>query len=104
MHASRAVALGHLLMDDAAASGHPLHVPRAECPAIAKTVRVVDVSAEYVRNGLDAPMRMPREACEVVLRHIVTKIVEQKEWIELFSCAEAKSAAEMDACTLHGRL
>src|SRR4051812_8230356 len=42
MHAALAVALRHLLMEDAAARRHPLHITSAEAAAIAEAVTVID--------------------------------------------------------------
>src|SRR5215472_18135446 len=60
MHPSRSVALGHLLMDDPAASGHPLHVAGGDYTAIAHAVAVLDRSRQHIGDGFDATMRMPR--------------------------------------------
>ncbi len=29
-------------------------------------------------------VRMPGESCEIVLGHVIAKIVEQQKWVELF--------------------
>ena len=68
MHAPVRVALGHLLVEDAAAGGHPLHVAGAEVAAVAEAVAVRDRAGEDVGDRLDAAMRMPREPGEVVVR------------------------------------
>ena len=44
MHAAALVAFRHLLVKDAAAGGHPLHVAGAHLTAIAKTVAVFDAA------------------------------------------------------------
>src|SRR5262245_5990221 len=41
-HLAFAIALGHLLMNNAAASGHPLHVAGANDAAIAEAVSMLD--------------------------------------------------------------
>jgi len=42
VHAALHIALRHLLMHDAAARGHPLHVAGAKHTAIAEAVAVLD--------------------------------------------------------------
>lgn len=47
---------------------------------------------------------VPRETGQVILRNIVAEIIEKKERIEVRSVAEAKCAAQMNACAFQGRL
>ena len=61
-------ALRHLLVDDPAAGVHPLHISRPDDPLIAEGVAVGDLSVQDVRDGLDPPVRVPREPCDVVRR------------------------------------
>ncbi len=61
VHASVRIALRHLLVDDAAAGRHPLHVAGAERAAIAEAVAVLDRAGEHVGDRLDPAMRMPRK-------------------------------------------
>ena len=104
MHAALRIALRHFLVHDAAARGHPLHVAGAERAAIAEAVAVIDGAGEHIGDGLDAAMRMPRKAGEVVGRAVVAEIVEQQERIELGGFAEAEGAAQLDAGAFDGRL
>ena len=83
MHAAVLVALRHLLMDDAAAGRHPLHVARADRAAVAQAVAVLDGARQHVGDGLDAAVRMPGEAGQVIVGTIVAEVVEQQERIEL---------------------
>src|SRR4030042_1179965 len=46
------VALRHLLMDDAAARGHPLHVPGTNNPAVPDAVSMFHLTAKDIGNGL----------------------------------------------------
>ena len=50
---------------------------------ISHAIAVVHGSRENVRDGLDAAMRMPREAGEIIVGNIVAKIVEKKKGIEV---------------------
>ena len=76
MHAPAGVAPRHLLVEDPAAGGHPLNVSCTEIAAVAQTVAVLDVTGEDVRDRLDAAMRVPREAGEVVVGIVVSEVVE----------------------------
>src|ERR1700724_3212407 len=91
-------------MQDAAAGGHPLHVAGPELAFVAEAVAVVDRAGEHIGDGLDAAVRMPREAGAVVLGTIVAEVVEQEERIELAGVAEPEGAVELDAGAFHGRL
>src|SRR3974390_394041 len=84
-------------MQDAAAGGHPLHVASAEIAAIAEAVAVLDVAGEHVGDGLDAAMRMPGKAGEILIRAVVAEIVEQQERVEFTGVAEAERAAKVYA-------
>ena len=94
------VALRHFLMQDAAAGGHPLHVAGAELAAVAEAVAMIDIAGQHVGDGLDAAMRMPREAGEIFGRPVVAEIVQQQERIEFGGVAEAERAAQMHARAL----
>ena len=94
------VALRHLLVDDAAARGHPLHVAGAEAAAVAEAVAVLDVAGEHVGDRLDAAVRMPRETRRGSRRVVVAEVVEQQERIELAGVAEAEGALQLDAGAL----
>ena len=104
MHPARLVALRHLLMDDAAARRHPLHVARGDGAAVAHAVAVLDGSREHVGDGLDAAVRMPGKAGQIVLGNVVAEIVQQQERIEVGRVAEAERAAQMDARAFQRRL
>ena len=104
MHAALRVTLRHFLMHDAAARGHPLHVAGAERAAVAEAVAVFNRSIENIRNRLDAAVRVPRKAGEVIGRPVVAEIVEQQKRIGLGGFAEAECAAQLDAGAFDGRL
>ena len=97
VHAALLIALGHLLMDDSAAGSHPLHIPGRDGPAIADTVAVLHGSRENIRDGLNAAMRMPRKAFQILFRNIVAEIVQKQEGIEIGGVAEAKGPAKVYA-------
>src|SRR4029077_135737 len=61
MHAPRGIALGHLLMDDAAAGRHPLHVTGRDGAAVAHAVAMLHPSGQNVSDRLNAAHRRPRK-------------------------------------------
>ena len=97
VHAASRIALGHFLVDDAAAGGHPLHVAGGDGAAVPHAVAVFDGSGEDVGDGLDAAVRMPGKSGKIVLGNVVAEIVEEQEGIEVMRVAETESAAEMDS-------
>jgi hypothetical protein len=97
VHAPLLVALRHLLVQDAAAGGHPLDVAVAQPAAIAKAVAVLDGTGEDVGDRLDTAVRMPRKTGQVIPRIVVAEIVEQQEWIEFRRVAKAEPALQPDA-------
>ena len=97
VHAAGGVALGHFLVDDAAAGGHPLDVAGGDGAPVSEAVAVLDRSCQDVRDCLDTAVRVPGKAREIVFRDVIAKIVEQQEGIELGRVAKAKCAAEVHA-------
>src|SRR5207302_541512 len=104
VHAALGITLGHLLMQDAAAGGHPLHVTGGHLTLIAKAVTVLDGASENVSDCLDPAMWMPRKSGEVVFWIVVAKVIQQQKRIELLRFAEPKSALQLDASALDGGL
>ena len=102
MHAAVRVAFGHLLVENAAAGGHPLHVAGGHAALVAERVAVRDLAGEHIGDGLDAAVRMPGEAGQIVGRILVAKVVEQQERIEFGGLAEAEGALQLDAGALDG--
>src|SRR5262249_15666795 len=100
VHPAVGIALRHLLMQDAAARRHPLHVPRAEAAAIAEAVAVLDRTGQHVRDRLDPAMRVPREAREAIAGVVVAEVVEQPERIEFRGVGEPERALEPHARAL----
>ena len=104
MHAAVGVAFGHLLVQNAAACGHPLHVAGGHAALVAELVAVRDFACQHVGDGLDAAMGMPGKSGEIVGRVLVAKVVEQQERVELLRFAEAEGALQLDACAFDGGL
>ena len=102
VHAAVLVALGHLLVQNAAAGGHPLHVACGHAALVAERVAVGDLTGQHIGDGLDAAMRVPGEAGQIIRGILVAKIVEQQERIELAGLAEAEGALQLDAGALDG--
>src|SRR6267378_177194 len=104
VHPPNVIALRHLLMNDPAACGHPLHVAGGDRAAISHAVAVFNGSSKNIRDGFDTAMGMPWEARQVVLRNIVAEVIEQEERVEVLGGAEAECAAQMHTGAFEGRL
>lgn len=83
MHAPVDVAFGHLLMDDTTAGSHPLHVTGSFSAVITDTVAMFDGSGEYIGDGFNTAMWVPRETDYVIFGAITAKIIKQQKWIEI---------------------
>jgi hypothetical protein len=90
-------------MDDAAARGHPLHVPRIDDPAVPDAVSVFHLTAQDVGNRFDASMGMPWKPLDVVFRVIRTKIVEKEKRVKLGDLIVPEGSFEVDARSFNGR-
>jgi len=64
MHLAQMVAFGHLLVDDAAAGGHPLDVAGRDGAMVPHAVAVLHGSREDVCDRFDAAVWMPRRTDE----------------------------------------
>jgi len=104
VHTAGRVALRHLLVKDAAARRHPLDVARAERARVPQAVTMHHGAGEHVSDRLDAAVRVPGEALDVVGRPLVPEVVEEQERIGLGGVAEPERAAQVDARTLERRL
>ena len=89
------IALWHFLMKDAAAGRHPLHVARAQAPAIPETVAMLDSPREYIGDRLDAAMGVPRKPGQIFVGVVVAKVVEQQERVVFGCVAEPERAAQL---------
>ncbi len=60
-------------------------------------------AVEHVGDRLEAPMRMRREASDVVARMVGTELIEQQEGIQVQQCRLADDARELHARPIGGR-
>ena len=97
MHPAGLIAFRHLLMDDPAAGRHPLNVAGGNGAAIPHAIAVFHRTGEHVGDRLDATMRMPRKAGQVILGNVIAKIVEKEERVEIGRVPETESPAQMHA-------
>src|SRR6202030_517959 len=104
VHATHFIALGHLLVNNSAARGHPLHVPWGNRAVIPQAVFMLHGSGKHIGDRLDAAVRMPRKTRQIILRHVVPEIVQQQERIKLGSIPKAEGPAQMHARPFAGRL
>src|SRR6266568_6357042 len=102
MHAALLITLRHLLMQDAAPSGHPLHVAGGHLAFVAQAIAVFDRASKDIGDGLNAAVRMPRKSCQVICWIVISKIIQQKKWIKFFGLAETEGALQLHARALDG--
>ena len=76
VHPAVAVAFWHFLVENAASSCHPLHVASGHFSFIAQAVTVLDRPGQNVGDGFDAAVWMPGKSGAVIVRIIVTEIVQ----------------------------
>ena len=88
------IALGHFLMNDAAAGGHPLNVAGSDGAVIAHAVAMLDRSGQHIGDGLNAAMRMPGKSGEIVLRNVVAEVVEQQRMDRSRGCCRIRKRGE----------
>lgn len=74
----------HLAVDDAVGGGHPLYAAGLEQAAIAEVVFVAHTPFEHVGHGLEAAVRVRREASDIVVRVLGIELVEHQERVEAF--------------------
>src|SRR6266480_2655483 len=83
---------------------HPLDVARGNRSAIPHAVSVFHRTGKYIRNRLDAAVRMPRKARQIIRGHVIAKIVQQQERIELLRVAESERPPQVHPRAFHRRL
>ncbi len=64
---------------------------------------MLDRSGQHIGDGLDAAMRMPGKAADIVGRVVVAEIVHHQEGIGHRRIAETEDAVQLDAGAFHGR-
>src|SRR4029077_21233116 len=100
VHAAVAIPLRHLLVKNAAAGGHPLHVAGDHLALVAEAVAVLDRTGEYVGDRLDPAVRMPGKSRNVIFWILIAEVVQQQERIEFLGLAETESALQFHASAL----
>ena len=78
--------------------------PGTDDAAVPHAVAVLDGPRQDVGDRLDPAMRMPREAGQVILRHVIAKVIQEEKRIEVGGIAEAEGAAQVDTGPFDGRL
>ena len=104
MHAALRIALGHLLVQNAAARRHPLHVAGGHLALVAQAVAVLDRTGQHIGDRLDPAMRMPGKSRQIIFRILVAEIIQQQERIEILGLAEAEGALQLYARAFDRRL
>jgi len=83
VHSAIQIALGHFLVDDSAACGHPLNVTSSDGATIPNAIAVLNRSGKDIGDRLNAAVGMPRETRQVILRDVITEIVQQEKWVKI---------------------
>src|SRR6267378_476314 len=73
-------------------------------PLFPHTVAVLHRSREHIRNRLDAAVRVPGKPRQIILRHIIPKIIQQQERVEIRSIAKAERTAQVHSRPFRRRL
>ncbi len=94
------VLLRHFRMHQAAASGHPLHAAGRQQAFVAVVVAMAHAAVEHVGDGLEAAVRVLREAGEIVLGAVGAELVQQQERVEVGQCRPADDACQAHAGTI----
>ncbi len=89
--------LGHFLVDDAAPGGHPLHAALLEIAFVTQVITVLHVPFHQVGDGLEATVRMGREAGHVVVRIVGGERVQHQERIQPHRRVVAQRALQAHA-------
>ena len=88
-------------MQDAAPTGHPLHVTFADGARVTQAVAVADGAFEHIGNGLDAAMRIGGEPADGTFDGIVeSEMVKQKERVKFIARMRTEGAPEQYARAL----
>ncbi len=90
-------------MHDATASGHPLHAAGAQQPAVALVVTMAHAARKHVGHRLEAAMRVIREAGQIIVRVVRTKLVEHQERIDVRQHRRADQTRQADTRPITGR-
>jgi len=80
-----------------APSRHPLHIAGGDRTLVAETVTVIDGPREHVGDRLDAAVRMPGKAGQIIVRVFAAEVVEQQEGVEIVGFAETERPAQVNA-------
>jgi hypothetical protein len=87
-------------VDDAPARRHPLHVAALQVAAVAHVVLVQHVAVEHVGHGLEAAVRMVREAGDVIVGVVGGELVEHQERVQPQVLGTAEAAPQLHACAV----
>jgi hypothetical protein len=71
---------------------------------IAQAIPVFNGAGQDVGDRFNPPMRVPGKTGEVILRQIISKIIQEQERIELGRVAEPESPAQTHPGTFQRRL
>jgi uncharacterized ferritin-like protein (DUF455 family) len=91
-------------VDHAAPGRHPLHAAVRDQAFVAGTVAVAHAPLDHVGNGLEAAVRVLREACDIVARLVAAEGVEHQERVEAALQGLGQHAVDLHAGAVHHEL
>ncbi len=94
--------LGHLLVHDAAARRHPLHVAGPDHAGVPEAVPVLDPAVEHVGDRFDSAVRVHGESGDVVVRALRAEVIEEEERVEMVKGRCRDAAPELHARAILG--
>ena len=65
---------------------------------------MLDLALEHIGNRLDAPVRMPGESGDIIVRVLGVKVIQEQKRVEKRDFRVAESAFKPDAGSFDGRL
>jgi hypothetical protein len=104
MHSAPDITLRHFLVEDSSSRSHPLYVPATKCALVSEAVAMVDAAGKDISDGYDAAMWMPGEAGKVVVRVLVSEIVEEEKGVEFAGFPKSECATQVNARAFNRRL
>ena len=102
VHAAPVIALGHFLVNDAAAGGHPLHVPWGDHSFVAQAVAMFHFPGCDISNGLNSPVGMPGEAFQIIGGIVAAEIIQEEKRVKFRHLIIAKGPVEVDPGPFQG--
>src|SRR3954453_12231242 len=94
-----------LLVEHARPGRHPLRLAAMQEAVIPERIAMLQITFEYVRDCLEAAMRVPRRACSFPRRERDRPhVIEEQERIDVGECCRRERPADDESVALDGAL